>query len=271
MNRKDGKSKTKSFTICNKCNDSISNYAFNRHYNVCKGINKNLRYKKEVTGLHQMNVKKIDENIYLCLDCNKEYSKTGIGSHYWRNHTNIGKIFTPNKEKSKKPGWNKGLTKELDSRLAHSEETKNKIKEKSLGRKHSESFKVSQSKKAKERGLGGVRQSKKINYNGKTLGSTYELILAKNLDDNNIKWNIPNRINYIDPFGKHRTYQPDFYLEDYNVYIDPKNDFLINNINPSLGFNDLEKISLVEIQNNLKIIVVNKNQLSWEYIKKMLP
>jgi very-short-patch-repair endonuclease len=117
MNRKDGKPKIKKNTICNKCNDLISNFAFNRHYNKCIGINKNLR-KKETSGLHLMNVKKINENFYFCLECNKEYKKSGIGSHYWRVHNENGKKFIPNKKGSKNIiSWNKGLTKETDDRI----------------------------------------------------------------------------------------------------------------------------------------------------------
>lgn len=42
--------------------------------------------------------------------------------------------------------------------------------------------------------------------------------------------------------GIKHTYTPDFYLPEYNVYLDPKNDYLINNINPGLGFKDVDKI-----------------------------
>jgi len=43
--------------------------------------------------------------------------------------------------------------------------------------------------------------------------------------------------------------------------LDPKNDFLINNINPRIGFKDVDKIKLVEIQNSIKIFILNKEQL----------
>ena len=128
------------------------------------------------------------------------------------------------------------------------------------------------SKLAIERGLGGVRQSKRIDYNGKKLGSTYELALAKDLDKNNIRWDIPKKLTYKDPTGKIRSYTADLFLLDYNIYLDPKNDFLLKNINPSLGFSDLEKIKLVEEQNNVLIIVLDKTQLSWiEVCKKFAP
>jgi hypothetical protein len=120
------------------------------------------------------------------------------------------------------------------------------------------------------RGLGGVTQSRWIKYNGKTLGSSYELKVAQSLDKNNIVWNTCSRISYIDPTGKKRTYTPDFYLKDYNIYLDPKNDFLINNINPRLGFSDRDKINLVEAQNNIKVFILNKEQLSWEYIRTLI-
>lgn len=127
-----------------------------------------------------------------------------------------------------------------------------------------------QSEIAKARGFGGVRPSVRINYNGISLGSTYELKLAKSLDEFEILWIKPKKIKYIDPFGKSRTYEADFYLPEYNVYLDPKNDFLINNINPRLGFKDTEKIRLVSEQNNVRIIILNKTQLNWESVQILL-
>jgi hypothetical protein len=121
-----------------------------------------------------------------------------------------------------------------------------------------------------KRGLGGVTQSRWISYKGKTLGSSYELEVAKSLDENNIRWDTCKRIIYIDPFGKKRTYTPDIYLLDYDIYLDPKNDFLIDNVNPRLGFSDKEKIRLVEEQNKLRVLILNKRQLNWDVIKTLL-
>lgn len=135
---------------------------------------------------------------------------------------------------------------------------------------HTEESKKNLSKHAIKNGLGGVTQSRWIEYKGKILGSSYELAVVKSLDKNNIKWDTCKRINYIDPNGKKRTYTPDIYLIDYDVYLDPKNDFLIENINPSLGFSDKEKIRLVEQQNNIKVLILNKYQLEWNTIEKLL-
>ena len=115
-----------------------------------------------------------------------------------------------------------------------------------------------------------VRQSMKITYKGTTLGSTYELAVVKDLELNNIVWTTCDRIKYKSPDGKERTYTPDIYLPDFNIYLDPKNDFLIENINPRLGFKDIDKIKWVCEQNNIRVFVLNKNQLNWDYIKDLI-
>ena len=58
-------------------------------------------------------------NKYVCPECGKEYSKNGIGTHIWRNHTEEGKQFNPNKgfKDRTRIAWNKGLTEETDERV----------------------------------------------------------------------------------------------------------------------------------------------------------
>lgn len=126
------------------------------------------------------------------------------------------------------------------------------------------------SERAIARGFGGTTQSRWIEYGGVKHGSSYEVAVAKDLDANNIKWKKPSRFGYVDPFGKTRTYTPDFYLPDYDVYLDPKNDFLISSVNPSLGFTDAMKISLAEQQNGIYVIVLSKSQLTWAEIQKLV-
>lgn len=212
-----------------------------------------------------------------CIYCTKEFTNAGgRGSHQKYCDLNPNKSIRPiNRGARKNKGntaWNKGLTKESDERVAHSKETKNVLKEIAAHRNfsHSEESKQHLSRLAKERGLGGVTQSRWIKYKGKTLGSTYELQLAESLDAHNIKWDTCDRFKYIDPTGKTRTYTPDLYLIDYDIYVDPKNDFLINNINPSLGFSDKEKIKLAEEQNNITVLILDKTQLSWGSVKKLI-
>jgi len=87
----------------------------------------------------------------------------------------------------------------------HSEETKQLIKEKALASKH--------------------RRLKKdvVEYKGILLDSSWELALAKRLDELNIKWCRPDPIPWIDEEGITHNYFPDFYLPEHDKYLDPKN------------------------------------------------
>lgn len=61
-----------------------------------------------------------------------------------------------------------------------------------------------------------------INYNGILLDSTWELELAKRLDAISVKWERPEPLSYTKE-GQTHNYFPDFYLPDYDLYVDPKN------------------------------------------------
>lgn len=99
---------------------------------------------------------------------------------------------------------NKGIIGQFKDKK-HSSESKRKIKEKALASNH--------------------RRLKKntIQYKEIKLDSTWELILAKSLDDNNIKWIRPDPIKWKDEENKEHHYFPDFFLPEYNLYVDPKN------------------------------------------------
>lgn len=87
----------------------------------------------------------------------------------------------------------------------HTENTKILLREKALASKH--------------RRL----RRKLINYNGIMLDSTWELALAKRLDLLSIKWTRPDPIEWLDSSSVKHNYFPDFYLIEYDVYLDPKN------------------------------------------------
>jgi hypothetical protein len=67
-----------------------------------------------------------------------------------------------------------------------------------------------------------------IDYNGILLDSEWELELAKRLDFLNIKWSRPEPLKWIDINGTEHNYFPDFYLEEYDLYLDPKNPHAFN-------------------------------------------
>lgn len=115
---------------------------------------------------------------------------------------------------------------------------------------------------AKERKLGGYRPhpNKGKYYNNIWFDSNWEIKVAISLDDENIRWERPS-IGYVWT-DCNKKYYPDFYLLDYDIYLDPKNSFL--------RIKDEIKIQQAQIRNNIRVIVLNENQLTWNEIKKLI-
>lgn len=176
-----------------------------------------------------------------------------------------------------KCGWNKGLTKETDERVAkHSQYLKEYYlthNSSFKGKHHSEKSKQKLSKIALENNYQDHFGShKSYNYKGIKFISSYEVKVAESLDLNGIKWIKPKSgiFKYKDFKGKLHSYTPDFYLPEYNVYLDPKNEYLLTHINPTLGYSDIDKINWVMTQNNIKVLILNKDQLDWLQIKLLI-
>ena len=61
------------------------------------------------------------------------------------------------------------------------------------------------------------------------LESTWEYLLATWLDENDIIWERPKYVKWLDPRdNKERLYYPDFYLPMYKLYLDPKNPYVMD-------------------------------------------
>ncbi len=118
------------------------------------------------------------------------------------------------------------------------------------------------SKLAKERSLGGYRPhpNKGQYYKDVWFDSMWEVKVAKSLDENSILWSRPSKGFIWNKEGN--KYYPDFYIEEFDVYLDPKNDYLIKK--------DEEKISNAKVLNNIKVIVLNGNELDWTVIKNKI-
>lgn len=216
--------------------------------------------------------------MFICQYCRKECKN----SNSLRNHerlckSNPNRSLTNYEKNGPILGFNnkgrtsnrKGLRKETDAsiqkmiitRAIHYKEGKFEYH-----RSHTEKTKQKLSEIAKANGLGGHSYKNIIDYNGIKLDSSYELTVAQSLDNNNIRWIRPSRFNYKTPNGEIHTYTPDFYLIDFDVYLEPKNDYLIENINPWLGYKDIQKLQWVMEQNNILIILLDKNSLEWDVI-----
>lgn len=215
----------------------------------------NITYKCRFCGSIRKNDNSLRNHERLC----KENPNRQLSGFVLYNHSNKHKR-TNQYIKAKQLGLPKPVV---------SEETRRKLSEHAKGRKHTEEYKKKMSELAKKNGFGGWHTSRSIEYNGIKLDSTYEVTFAKDLDNNNIKWERPKPFLYKLNGIEHRYY-PDFFLPDYNVFVDTKNDYLIHRVNPKFGITDVEKIHLVEQQNNIKIYILDKNNLSWSSLNLLL-
>ena len=251
--------------ICELCSVEISASNYNKH----------LKRHKNHPETFKENAYRVDHDDLFCKFCKKECkNKNSLTQHEIRCKENPCRInvFVDKFNNKGKTPWNKGLSCKTDSRIQASRDTYNKNKENGkyhYRRKHTEEEKQKLREKALENGFGGFAWRKGVYYNDIKLDSSYEVAVAKSLDDNNIKWERPSRFKYHWD-GKLHYYTPDFYLPEYDVYLDPKNDFLINNVNPRLGYKDTDKINKVSLENKIRIVILNKDQLCWDAIKNLI-
>lgn len=121
---------------------------------------------------------------------------------------------------------------------------------------------------AKNRGFGGNRNNRAFGwyespFAGRVyLESSYEHKVALSLDENEINWTRPTPINWVDDNLIVHKYFPDFYLVDYDIYLDPKNSYLQKV--------DKLKIEKVKSQNNVKVLVLSKDELNWKTILTLI-
>jgi hypothetical protein len=204
--------------ICNKCNNEFTTRSgnYDKHINSCNGIY--IRFEKSIK----------------CKYCSLDFSdlKTSERANHsrWCDNNPKRKQYNKHLEKARNEitqesrrkaaerikqahaeGKYAGVAKKvIDIRrkrgsLFHSNETKDLIRQKALSSPH--------------RRL----KRKMIEYNGVWLDSTWELELAKRLDSLGIKWIRPDPLPWFDECGVKHNYFPDFYLIDYDIFLDPKN------------------------------------------------
>ena len=176
-----------------------------------------------------------------------------------------------------KPGhaWNKGLTKETCPSIANacskiSMAIKQAVAEgRCTGRGATPEKETLRKKHMSEAALNRTtpsvckRTESYIKKDGTivNLDSSYERTIAKILDEHNIDWIRPKPLDWYSKDGVKHHYFPDFYLAQYDVYLDPKNDYCFKV--------QAEKILYVK-EHYANCIFMTKDQLTWEYIKKIL-
>ncbi len=259
--------------ICEFCGASIvGRKSYTQHVAHCA---KNPNRKEYV---HRVTVK--DDQPVNCSFCGKLCKN----ANSLRNHERLcaanpeRQILEPHQKggwPKGKEGWSKGLTKHTDVRVANCSKRVTEYYSEHIGtfagKHHSEETRQMLSSNAKEKDFAShFGSSRRITYNGFHFQSTYEVRVAQSLDSYGVTWSKPKRLKYIDADGKFHYYTADLYLVDYDIYLDPKNDFLIENVNPHLGYKDADKIKWVSEQNNVTILVLNKDQLDWSTIENLI-
>ena len=233
--------------ICTQCNSEVSLSNYKKHF----------LSKKCLAGSKQTNNPSLS-----CKYCNSMFTtSSGRGVHEVQCKSNpqqrvlnVGHV-----------AWNKGKTEETDERVAKSAVNMRNTK-KGMPAAGCFAWTTEQrSANAKARGFGGYRENsghskkfKVIDSFGKlaTLQSTYELECFHILTELGINWVRPKALKYDS-----RNYFADFYLTDYNIYLDPKNSWKAKL--------DEEKINKVIEQNNVKVYVLLKEQITKEYISRL--
>ncbi len=167
----------------------------------------------------------------------------------------------PSRGMKGKASWNRGLSKETDDRVANaaikSRETLKNRKGRPQSHETRERLSIIRANALNENAF----YSKRSLYKGVTLDSSYELKVAEDLDRNNVLWTRPKSLVWLDGEQK-RRYIPDFYLPEYDVYLDPKNDFLAKK--------DQRKINEAMKYNKVQIFILTKDELSWENIQRII-
>lgn len=177
----------------------------------------------------------------LCKHCSREINNVGaLAAHQKQCNSNPDRVFFTRSpkagaKKGSKP-WNAGLTgddhpslrKQVESYKAayeagefklggwtHSQETKDMI--------------AAQKRALYDSGWEPVcGRAKKYDYESPVAGrikvdGTWELMVARHLDYIGVKWERNRkRFKYIKPDGKESTYQPDFYVYDWNTFLEVK-------------------------------------------------
>jgi len=124
--------------------------------------------------------------------------------------------------------YSKGRKNGTDVNMA--EETRIRISESAKKRSHTELSKLKISESMKKvvlekpevySGSNVNGRTKKINYNGTILDSSWELYFARWCDFENIKWE-KNKKGFNYEWNGERIYYPDFYLEDFDLYVEVK-------------------------------------------------
>lgn len=109
---------------------------------------------------------------------------------------------------------------------------------------------------------GGETNYKKFVYKDISMDSSWEVRIATLMDSLNIKWERSKKLLlwWYDENNKKRRYHPDFYLPEFDLYLDTKNKYLIEQ--------DSYKIKKVIENNKVKLYVGDIDDVE-KYVKSL--
>ena len=195
--------------ICQHCNNSFEFINASQKANHSRWCSLNPKRNEYIENLIKKN------NIGLMI---KAKQKSGISNQFVKAKWEGKPIQHSMKNK-----------KQIHPFKHHTEETKQHLRDKALASNH----------RRLRKGM--------VEYKGIMLDSSWELELAKRLDSLEIKWIRPKPLKWQDSAGDYHNYFPDFYLEDFNLFLDPKN--------PAAYENQKEKIIILHnTYSNIKIL-----------------
>ena len=206
--------------LCDKCNEHISLFAFNRHLNACNG-----------NGKQKHNKRIVPENL-TCQFCSK-ISNTKLG---WIKHNDSCKLnpdkshmwLSANRHKVKKS--NQFIkARENGTEYVVTNSTKEKLSNSLIGKKFSNSRKENLSRAMKEAVKNNPEsytssnrgRTKQIEKYGVKFQGSWELMYYEFCLEHNIKI---ERCSEWFPYewNGSRKYNPDFYLPETNTYVEVK-------------------------------------------------
>jgi len=232
--RRGVKAKTK--YQCNKCDHWFSAKAGNyqKHIAVCGG-----NYKPSLNGI--------------CPHCNKDnIDSKEIANHARWCHKNPKRdeyINGGNLDKARAAITPECIKRRNESlKKAHERGCYDDVTYGTsfLGKKHTEETKLLMRDKALASNHRRLRRGI-VEYKGVMLDSSWELELAKRLDELKVKWERPKPMKWTDKEGLEHNYFSDFYLPEYDLYLDPKN--------PAAYQNQIEKVNVL-LKMDINIIFI---------------
>lgn len=169
--------------------------------------------------------------MFSCKICQaKKKTRQSLTAHVWRSHTPDGLSHDPNTGKKRTDViWNKGLSKTTSKGVKKFSDTlvrkyeSGEITPSFLGKTLSESTREKISKKLSLNNRGG--RCKWFVVNGISVQGTWERDTAIKLSEMNVKWQKVRTSQHRFKFtinGITKNYTPDFYLPEYDLYLEIK-------------------------------------------------